>query len=107
MPQNKPKLTALLLSLFVLPGLGHMHLKKKKEGYIIIALVAAIIFVLSLFFVQEYKTQIHTIRSSYSFLEVMWEGIKKTWEATQTSNLLGLEAFGIIWLAAALDLLRR
>lgn len=107
MPPTKSKLTALLLSLFVLPGLGHLHLDKKKQGYIIIALVAAIIFVMSLFFIQEYKTQIHTVSSSYSFLEVMWEGIKKTWEATQTSSLLGLEALGIIWLASALDLLRR
>lgn len=106
-PKTKSKLTALLLSLFVLPGLGHLHLGKKKEGYLIIALVVVVILVMSLFFVQEYKTQIHTISSSYSFFNMMWEGIKKTWEATQTTSLLALEAIGIIWLASALDLIRR
>lgn len=48
----KRSLIALLLSLFILPGLGHLYLGKKQKGFALVMVVNLLLLV-ALFFVMK------------------------------------------------------
>jgi hypothetical protein len=99
------KWTPMILTLLVLPGMGHLYLKKKFRGYLFGAL-ATLIFLASLaryfsvLFALVHKTASHRV-SAVSALELVGKAIRLDFPI-----LAGfIAAFLLVWLTAFVDLI--
>ncbi len=100
--KNK-KLIALLLSAFFLPGLGQVHLGKKKRGWFFILLsLSTLILTFSKYMMGLLKvTQMHPhLRLNYAHIS---NGLIEAFWLEKNSILLGTILIFFIWLWGVLD----
>lgn len=97
----------LLLSLFVLPGLGHLYLKRKITGYIISLLVCCIALALILVFEWELLRQARMLPDPQMIFPSLFKLVKSAWLVHRPLHLAGLGFLGVIWIYAAWDLVRK
>lgn len=101
------KRIALILSLFVMPGFGHVYLGKKVKGYLISLLVCLVLLALFILFERELLHQASLLHDQRTILSSIFDLAEKAWIAHRTVFLSGFGLVGLIWLFAAVDAARR
>lgn len=103
---KRKKIIALCLSLFVLPGTGHIYLKKKLLGYGLSILVIVIVLVVAVAFEWQAIEQVKKIGLVGGDPMAQVQAILgQTFESNMDSYLGWLYFVAFIWVAAALDIL--
>ena len=98
------RIIAILISLFVLPGMGHVYLGEKKKGYLLGTTVCLILLFLAVFFEVNLIRQIREAEGGLQLASVFahaWD----TWKIHRHIYWAGFILTGLIWLFAPIDLL--
>jgi hypothetical protein len=102
----KRKISALLLSTLVLPGLGHLYLGRKVSGIILIVLVN-LILLLALFVLLRGLSPLIASHISGGALPISSADIIKTLDGASFFGKAVLASFTAVWLFAVIDILAR
>ncbi|MBI2340340.1 MAG: hypothetical protein HYU99_08265 [Deltaproteobacteria bacterium] len=104
--EQRKKGIALILSLFVMPGFGHVYLGKKIRGYLISLLVCLILLALFILFERELLHQASLVSDQRFILFSIFDLAKKAWSLHRPVFFWGLGLIGLIWILAAVDVIR-
>lgn len=99
------KLTALLLSALVLPGLGQLYLGRKIVGGIIIVLVN-LVLILALFVVLRGLSPLIASHIAGGTISITPSEILKALESETGFGKAVLAAFFVVWTFSVVDVLR-
>ncbi|MDO8519224.1 MAG: hypothetical protein Q7T11_03560 [Deltaproteobacteria bacterium] len=102
----KRQILAILISLFVLPGMGHVYLGEKKKGYLMGILVCLILLWLAVFFEISLIRQIRGADGALQLASVF----AHAWDAWKTHRHIYWSGFiltVVIWIYAGVDLCRK
>jgi TM2 domain-containing membrane protein YozV len=99
------KLTALLLSSLVLPGLGQLYLGRKMVGGIIIVLVN-LILLLALFVVLRALSPVITSKIAGGVISISPSDVMKALDGATGFGKAVLAAFFLVWTFSVVDVLR-
>lgn len=105
---DRTQLTALSLSLLVLPGAGHWYLGRRMAGgiYAAISLIALLYPLLR--YVRAMSSALHEIATAApSAMGSAITALSTAWTRESPALMAGLLALLLCWLIAAADLLRR
>lgn len=102
MPERK--IIAILISLFVLPGMGHVYLGKKKKGYVLAVLICLILLFLAVFFEWNLVWQAQMASDPTQIFTSIFAYAKKTWMQDHLIYWSGLSLTGLIWIYSAIDI---
>lgn len=101
----KKKLTALLLSALVLPGLGQLYLGRKMVGGIIIVLVN-LVLILALFVLLRALSPVIASRIAGGAVSITPSEVMKALEGATGFGKGVLAAFFVVWAFSVVDILR-
>lgn len=101
----KKKVTAVLLSAFVLPGLGQFYLGRKLLGGILLVLVNVIIL-LALFVVLRGLSPVIASQISGGVVNIAPTDVASAIEKTSAFGKGVLAAFFLVWAFSVADVLR-
>lgn len=99
------KLTALLLSALVLPGLGQLYLGRKMVGGIIIVLVN-LILLLALFVVLRALSPVIASKIAGGAISISPSDVMKALDGATGFGKAVLAAFFLVWTFSVVDVLR-
>ncbi|HIJ96026.1 MAG TPA: hypothetical protein HPP94_09895 [Desulfuromonadales bacterium] len=99
------KISALLLSALVVPGLGQLYLGRKVCGVILIALVN-LILLMALFVILRGLSPVIASQVSGGALQISSAEIIKALDGASTFGKSVLAAFVAVWLFAVIDILK-
>jgi hypothetical protein len=99
------KITALLLSAFVLPGLGQLYLGRKLAGGIIIVIVN-LVLILGLFVLLRGLSPAIAAQISGGAISISPSEIMKTLEGETGFGKAVLATFFAVWSFSIIDILR-
>ena len=99
------KLTALLLSALVLPGLGQLYLGRKMVGGIIIVLVN-LVLLLALFVLLRGLSPVIASQIAGGAISITPSEVMMTLEGTAGFGKAVLAAFSLVWIFSIVDILR-
>lgn len=99
------KVTALLLSAFVLPGLGQIYLGRKIVGGILIVLVN-LVLLLALFVLLRGLSPVIASRIAGGAISITPSEVMKGLEGTTGFGKAVLAAFFVVWTFSVVDVLR-
>jgi len=99
------KLTALLLSALVLPGLGQLYLGRKVAGGIIIVLVN-LVLLLALFVLMRGLSPVIASRIAGGAISITPAEVMNALEGTRGFGKAVLTAFVLVWTYSVADILR-
>ena len=102
----KRKLTALLLSAFVLPGLGQLYLGRKVFGGILLALVN-LVLLLALFVLLRGLSPLIAAQIGGGAINITPAEIMKLLEGASGFGKTVLAAFFFLWAFSVVDILRQ
>lgn len=104
---DSSKKTALTMSLLVLPGSGHWYLGLKKLGSLIAAAsLCAMLYPLALF-TGTLREQIELIAlDNQSEFPSIVDAFSVAWQSEGNTIIVGLIILLLIWIFAAVDILR-
>lgn len=98
---------ALSLSLFVFPGFGHLYMKEKIRGLGISLVTSLLLLLFICHFEWNLFRFMRKLEAPSSFMNDLLLVSKQTWEASQNLYLVLLGLMGLVWIASALDLVRK
>ncbi len=101
----KKKLTALLLSALVLPGLGQLYLGRKMIGGIIIVLVN-LVLILALFVLLRGLSPVIASQIAGGTIHITASEVIKALDGATGFGKAVLAAFFVVWTFSAVDILR-
>jgi len=101
----KKKLTALLLSALVLPGLGQLYLGRKMVGGIIIVLVN-LVLILALFILLRALSPVIAAQIAGGTISISPSEVMKGLEGGAGFGKAVLAAFFVVWTFSVVDILR-
>lgn len=101
---NRKTIIALILSLFVFPGMGHVYLGFKKKGYLISLIICIILFAMIMIFEWELLEQANRISDPNMVFSSLLVLAGKAWFAHRMIYIVGIIITGFIWLYAAWDI---
>ena len=107
MNPSKKTWIAVILSLFVMPGFGHVYLGKKVKGYLISIAICLLILALFILFERELLHQASLLHDQQMILSSIFVLAKKSWLAHRAFFVGGVGLIGLVWMIAALDLLTK
>lgn len=99
------KLTALLLSALVLPGLGQLYLGRKKVGGAIIVIVN-LVLLLALFVLLRALSPVIAAQIAGGKIGITPSEVIKTLEGASGFGKAVLAAFFAVWTFSVVDILR-
>jgi len=99
------KISALLLSALVLPGLGQLYLGRKRIGGILIVLVN-LILVLALFVLLRGLSPLIASQIAGGVISITPSEIMKSLDDTSGFGKAVLAAFFLVWTFSVVDILR-
>ncbi|MBW4054115.1 MAG: hypothetical protein HIU83_01680 [Proteobacteria bacterium] len=99
------KLAALLLSAFVLPGLGQLYLGRKMAGGIIIVLVN-IVLLLALFVLLRGLSPVIASQIAGGAISITPSEVMKALDGEAGFGKVVLAAFFVVWAFSIVDILR-
>lgn len=99
------KLTALLLSALVLPGLGQLYLGRKLVGGILLALVN-LVLLLALFVLLRALSPVIAAQIAGGAISITPSDVVKSLDGASGFGKAVLGAFFILWAFSVVDLLR-
>lgn len=99
------KLTALLLSALVLPGLGQLYLGRKLVGGILLALVN-LVLLLALFVLLRALSPVIAAQIAGGVISITPSDVVKSLDGASGFGKAVLGAFFILWAFSVVDLLR-
>ena len=99
------KLTAVLLSALVLPGLGQLYLGRKMVGGIILALVN-LVLLLALFVLLRGLSPVIAAQIGGGAVGITQAEVLKALEGASGFGKGVLAAFGVLWLFSVVDILK-
>lgn len=99
------KLTALLLSALVLPGLGQLYLGRKIIGGIIIVLVN-LVLLLALFVLLRGLSPVIASQIAGGAVSITPSEVMGALEGTAGFGKAVLAAFSLVWIFSVIDILR-
>lgn len=99
------KLTALLLSAFVLPGLGQLYLGRKVIGGIIIVLVN-VVLILALFVLLRGLSPVIASKIAGGAISITPAEVMKALDGATGFGKAVLAAFFLLWTLSVVDILR-
>ena len=102
----KRKLTALLLSALVLPGLGQLYLGRKATGGILIVLIN-LILLLALFVLLKGLSPVIASQLAAGTVSISPSEVIKALDGVSGFGRGVLAAFCVVWLFSVLDILRQ
>lgn len=95
-PMSRSKVVALLFTIFVLPGTGHLKLQRKKTGWVLIVLTLLILALAVYFTVQT----VHQEMARWSDPQMLQEHLQEVISSTQASIETTLK--GLMWMMMAI-----
>lgn len=101
----KKKLMALLLSAFVLPGLGQLYLGRKVIGGIIIVLVN-VVLILALFVLLRGLSPVIASKIAGGAISITPAEVMKALDGATSFGKAVLAAFFLLWTFSVVDILR-
>ena len=101
----KKKLTALLLSAFVLPGLGQLYLGRKVVGGILIVLVN-LVLLLALFVLLRGLSPVIAAQIAGGAISITPAEVMKALDGASGFGKGVLGAFFLLWTFSVVDVLR-
>lgn len=99
------KLTALLLSALVLPGLGQLYLGRKLVGGILLALVN-LVLLLALFVLLRALSPVIAAQIAGGAISITPSDVVKSLDGASGFGKAVLGAFFLLWTFSVVDLLR-
>ena len=99
------KMTALLLSALVLPGLGQLYLGRKKIGGIIIVLVN-LVLLLALFVLLRGLSPVIASHIAGGAISISPAEVMKALDGATGFGKMVLAAFFLLWAFSVVDVLR-
>jgi hypothetical protein len=99
------KMTALLLSALVLPGLGHLYLGRKAVGGIILVIVN-LILLLAVFVLLRGLSPVIASQIAGGAISISPSEVTKALEGASGFGKSVLAAFFLVWAFSLADLLR-
>lgn len=99
------KLTALLLSALVLPGLGQLYLGRKMVGGILLALVN-LVLLLALFVLLRALSPVIAAQIAGGAISITPADVVKSLDGASGFGKAVLGAFFLLWTFSIVDLLR-
>jgi len=99
------KLTAVLLSALVLPGLGQLYLGRKMVGGIILVLVN-LVLLLALFVLLRGLSPVIAAQIGGAAVGITQAEVLKALEGASGFGKGVLAAFGVLWLVSVVDILK-
>ncbi len=99
------KLTALLLSALVLPGLGQLYLGRKAVGGIIIVLIN-LVLLLALFVLLRGLSPVIASQIAGGAISITPSEVMKSLDGTAGFGKAVLAAFLVLWMYSVVDILR-
>jgi TM2 domain-containing membrane protein YozV len=99
------KISALLLSALVLPGLGQLYLGRKMTGIILIILVNFILL-LSLFVLLRGLSPLIAAQIAGGAISITPTEVMKSLDNTSGFGKAVLAAFFLVWMFSVVDILR-
>ena len=99
------KLTALLLSALVLPGLGQLYLGRKVVGGIIIVLVN-IVLIMALFVLLRGLSPVIAAQIAGGAISITQADVLKSLDGATGFGKVVLAAFFLVWTFSIVDILR-
>ena len=100
------KITALLLSAFVLPGLGQLYLGRRNAGIAIILLVNLILLV-ALFVVLKGLSPVIASRVAGGAVSITPADVNRALQGASTLGKGVLAGFFLVWAFALADILKQ
>ena len=94
----------MILSLFVLPGLGHISVGQKKKGYLLAFLVCFIFLLLVVFFEWKLVLAVNKIDDPRQIFSQILPLAGEVWSANPLIYWSGLALAALLWAYAAIDL---
>ncbi|MDD5284752.1 MAG: hypothetical protein PHD54_02740 [Desulfuromonadaceae bacterium] len=102
----KRKITALLLSAFLLPGLGQIYLGRKALGGIIIVLIN-LILLMALFVLMKALSPVIASKVAAGAISISPSEVIKAIEEVSGFGKAVLAAFFLVWTFSVVDIIRR
>ena len=99
------KLTALLLSALVLPGLGQLYLGRKMVGGIIIVLVN-LVLIMALFVLLRGLSPVIAAQIAGGTISITPSEVMKALDGATGFGIAVLAAFFLVWAFSIADILR-
>ena len=99
------KLTALLLSALVLPGLGQLYLGRKMVGGIIIVIVN-LVLLLAVFVLLRGLSPVIASKIAGGAISITPSEVMAALEGTRGFGKAVLAAFSLVWIFSVVDILR-
>jgi len=99
------KLTAVLLSALVLPGLGQLYLGRKVVGGIILVLVN-LVLLLALFVLLRGLAPVIAAQIGGGAVGITQAEVLKALDGASGFGKAVLAAFGVLWLFSVVDILK-
>lgn len=101
----RKKLTALLLSAFVLPGLGQLYLGRKMVGGIIIVLVN-VVLIMALFVLLRGLSPVIAAQIAGGAISITSSDVMKSLDGATGFGKSVLAVFFLVWTFSIVDILR-
>lgn len=101
----KKKMTALLLSAVVLPGLGQLYLGRKMVGGIILALVN-LVLIMALFVLLRGLSPLIASKIAGGAISITPAEVMKAIDGASSFGKAVLAAFFVLWSFSVVDILR-
>ncbi|MDG1943971.1 MAG: hypothetical protein P8J17_06920 [Halioglobus sp.] len=101
----KSSTKAVLLSCFVLPGAGHLYLKRYRFGFLLLACAVAVVYFIASSAVQTALEVAEEIQASGFALDAnaIAELVAQQSRAGEESAYSAMTALGIVWLIGIFD----
>lgn len=101
----KRKVTALLLSALVLPGLGQLYLGRKAVGGIILVLVN-LILLLALFILLKGLSPVIASKIAAGSVSISPSDVMKSLDGVSVFGKAILATFSLLWVFSVVDIIR-
>lgn len=95
---------AIVLSLFVLPGLGHVSLGAKKKGYLIACLVCFLSLILVVIFEWKLMAALNRLDDPRTMFTQILPVSGEIWKNNPLIFWGGFAVMASLWIYAAVDL---
>lgn len=99
------KMTAVLLSVLVLPGLGQLYLGRKMAGGIILVLVNLVLLI-ALFVLLRGLSPVIAAQIGGGAVGITQADVLKALEGASGLGKGVLAAFGVLWISSVVDILK-
>lgn len=103
---NRKTFLAITISLFLMPGMGHVYLGQKVKGYLISVTLCLILLALLVLFDWELIQQAKNLTNPKMLFSSFFPLAKKAWMAHVVTFCTGLGLMTVLWIGSAVDVYR-